>query len=152
MDAIEKHIVQRARPQASFLEVVLLWMPVGFAVAYTLNVYGGRAALAMVGAVVVLVGGTNFLASRARKRLNNYLVDDLTSRDVEFEFLETHITLKTANSAGRSEWALVKDAVETEEFILLFIDNSHAYVIPKRISESLAIYELAKDKLVSKAI
>jgi len=151
IDAIEKHLVQRSRIQASNLEATLLWIPVGIVLAYILNEYGGQPALAMVIAVAVLVGGTNYLAARGKKRLNNYLVDDLIAQDVEFEFLDTHIVLQTAHSSGRSEWALIKDAVETEEFVLLFIDNSQAYVIPKRIDASRSVYKLAKEKLASNA-
>ena len=151
IDAIEKHIAPRARIQASTLEASLLWIPVGVALAYVLDVYGGRAALAMAAAVAVLVGGTNYLAARGKKRLNNYLVDDLTARDVKFEFLETHIGIRTAHSAGRSEWTLIKEAVETEKFVLLFIDNSQAYVIPKRLVESQSIYKMAQEKLARNA-
>lgn len=123
-----------------------MWVPLGFSVAYILDQFGVAPAVAVVVSVVSLIAGSRILAARNKNQLYSYIATDNDSLNVEYEFLDTYFDVCTEGSKTRSEWSAVSDVLLTDEFLLLFTDKAHAYVLPRRLPEAMAIFELASSK------
>ncbi len=148
---LQKLVVTEAGATISQFHAVVLWIPVGFCLAYIADKFGGTAALWALAAVVFLTVGSNYLNASARKRLHAYISNGSLARHVDFSFGDELIDVKTPNTFGQIPWTLIRQVHRSEQFVFLFIDSAQSYMIPTRLTQTEALYELAVSKLPESA-
>lgn len=146
---MDKIIVDRSGATPSFAYQIALAVPLGFALAHIFHIEESLAALLIIGALVILWFGSNFLQSRFKKRFYSYIADDSTSLDVTYDFTDATIAVSARDFSGSVGWGNIKDVYKNDTFVFLFLDNAHSYIVPTRIPESEEVFRIATSKIAA---
>jgi hypothetical protein len=149
LDQLDKIIVDRSDASPSFAYQIALAVPLGFALAHIFHIEESRAALLMIGALVILWIGSNILQTRFKRKFRSYIADDSTSRDVIYNFTDENIAVSARDFSGVVGWNNIKDVYKNETSVFLFLDNAHSYIIPTRIPESEDVFRIATSKVAA---
>ena len=116
-----------------FIISVLFWIPVGFSWAYTKNVYGTKASIAVLVTVFSL---------QAYRYISNAYVASLgkqipkeggpTIGPYSVTIDDDGIVFENRHMATKVRWGSIIDIGTTNSLILLYVDRNSALLIPKR--------------------
>lgn len=110
---------------------ILLWIPIGYFVAYSFSKseYLGRWALYGVGLGAGIVWIYRLIERKALNQLPSEPGPSLGPLTLIAN--EEGVTVKGTGSKSVTEWAGVRKVEDVENYVLIFIDNHVAHYVPK---------------------
>lgn len=145
--AYEKIVTRRISKAAkantkTFIVNIIAFLPVGAALAFYVDLYKRYPNLTSelnTIAIAVCVAAALITASGIYKRKlieSALLVSDAKSELQSIEANQSGLQVTSAGVSSHCEWARLRDFVEDDQALYLFLDISNGFIIPKRVFNS----------------